>query len=106
MLSRDFIARGARYNSKLYHGGITASILVEEAYHRGAKTTVVIRTVFAGIYYPSEWLKKITRWLEHRNIRRMANMIKVHIKSYQQTQKFIATPPPGIQIFKIYHCNL
>ncbi|WP_052044838.1 patatin-like phospholipase family protein [Candidatus Arsenophonus nilaparvatae] len=98
-----FYRQGAVFNGELYHdGGITASIPVEEAYRRGAKTIVVIRTVPSGIYYTSEWLKRMTRWLEHRNIRRMAKMIKVHIKSYQQTQKFIAAPPPGIQIFEIY----
>nr|CBA71564.1 patatin-like phospholipase [Arsenophonus nasoniae] len=98
-----FYRQGAVFNGQLYHdGGITASIPVEEAYRRGAKTIVVIRTVPSGIYYTSEWLKRMTRWLEHRNIRRMAKMIKVHIKSYQQTQKFIAAPPPGIQIFEIY----
>ncbi|MTC58079.1 Patatin-like phospholipase [Providencia rustigianii] len=100
-----FYRTGVELDGRLYHdGGISAAVPVEEAYHRGADTIVVIRTVPSQMYFTPEWLKRMTRWLEGDSsaLQRMAAMLKVHLKSYRRTQEFIENPPDGVQIFEIY----
>ncbi|MCW2256390.1 putative patatin/cPLA2 family phospholipase [Providencia alcalifaciens] len=100
-----FYRTGVDLAGTLYHdGGISAAVPVEEAYHRGADTIVVIRTVPSQMYFTPEWVKRMTRLLEGEKygLQRMAAMLKVHLKSYRRTQQFIENPPGDLQIFEIY----
>lgn len=100
-----FYRTGVELGGTLYlDGGISAAVPVEEAYHRGAETIVVIRTVPSQMYFTPEWVKRMTRWLEgdSNGLQRMAAMLKIHLKSYRKTQEFIENPPKDVQIFEIY----
>lgn len=100
-----FYRTGVDFAGTLYHdGGISAAVPVEEAYRRGADSIVVIRTVPSQMYFTPERVKRMTRWLEgeKNGLQRMATILKVHLKSYRRTQRFIENPPGDLQIFEIY----
>ena len=98
-----FYREGVEIDGITYHdGGISDAVPVIEAWRRGATRIVVIRTVPSQLYYTPEWVKRMERWLEKSHLKRMVAMMKQHAKSYYRTQKFIQSPPPGVEIAEIY----
>lgn len=98
-----FYREGVEINGVTYHdGGISDAVPVIEAWRRGATRIVVIRTVPSQLYYTPEWVKRMERWLEKSNLKHMVAMMKQHAVSYYRTQKFIESPPDGVEIVEIY----
>lgn len=55
-----FYRNGVLFQDVVYHdGGISDAIPVKEAYRRGCRTIVVIRTVPSEYQYTTEWVDKM-----------------------------------------------
>lgn len=84
-------------------GGLSAPIPVEEAYKRGAKRIVVIRTVPKDSTGQSPWAHKLKSWLCHANrCPKVLDLITHHENAYQKTLSFIENPPKGVEVIQIY----
>lgn len=84
-------------------GGLAAPVPVEEAYKRGAKRTVVIRTVpkEGEIEYP--WAHRLKGWICSSNrCPRVIDLITHHETEYQRAQNFMDKPPEDVEIVQIY----
>ena len=90
-------------NSYYVDGGLSAPIPVEEAYQRGAKRIVVIRTVPKGVAVQSPWAHKLKSLLCNANrCPKVLDLITHHENAYQATLHFIEKPPKDVEIVQIY----
>lgn len=98
-----FYRNGVLFDDVLYHdGGISDAIPVREAYRRGCRTIVVVRTVPSEYQYTTEWVDRMSNWFEHSRLQRFMNMAQVHIETYTETQKFIQSPPEDCVVIEIF----
>ena len=83
-------------------GGVAQPIPIQEAYQRGAKTIVVIRTVPSEYNAQSQWLHKLKTWLcNDDRCPRILDIITRHENAYENAVKFIDNPPEGVKIIEI-----
>lgn len=96
--------RGVKINNDYYvDGGLSAPIPVEEAYKRGAKRIVVIRTVPKETNSHSPWAHKLKSWICNDNrCPKVLDLITHHENAYQKSLNFIENPPKGIEVIQIY----
>ena len=96
--------KGVQIDDDYYvDGGLAAPIPVEEAYQRGAKRIVVIRTIPKDTNVQSPWAHKLKSMLCNANrCPKVLDMITHHENAYQKTLEFIEQPPKGIEIVQIY----
>ncbi len=96
--------KGVKIGNHYYvDGGLSAPIPVEEAYNRGAKKIVIIRTVDKEAAVKSPWAHKLKSWLCTNNrCPKALELLTHHENSYQRTIEFIANPPQGIDIIQIF----
>lgn len=84
-------------------GGLSAPLPVEEAYKRGAKKIIVIRTVAENANIESIWAHKIKSWLcNTRRCPKIIDLITHHEESYQKTLDFISKPPSDVEIIQLF----
>lgn len=88
-----------------YHldGGLAAPLPVEEAYNRGARKIIVIRTTPQGSNACTPWLHRLRGWLKqhHANVK-LVDYYAHHEKVYQRAEKFIQNPPSDLIITQIF----
>jgi predicted patatin/cPLA2 family phospholipase len=96
--------KGVKINDHYYvDGGLSAPIPVEEAYQRGAKRIVVIRTMPKNSDGQSPWAHKLKSWLCTDNrCPKVLDLITHHESAYKKTLRFIEQPPEGIEIIQIF----
>ena len=96
--------REVKINNDYYvDGGLSAPIPVEEAYKRGAKRIVVIRTVPKETNSHSPWAHKLKSWICNDNrCPKVLDLITHHENAYQKSLNFIENPPAGIEVIQIY----
>jgi predicted patatin/cPLA2 family phospholipase len=96
--------KGVKINDHYYvDGGLSAPIPVEEAYQRGAKRIVVIRTIPKDAAVQSPWAHKLKSLFCNANrCPKVLDLITHHENAYQATLNFIARPPKGIEIIQIF----
>jgi len=96
--------KGVQIDDDYYvDGGLSAPIPVEEAYQRGAKRIVVIRTIPKDTNVQSPWAHKLKSMLCNANrCPKVLDLITHHENAYQKTLEFIEQPPKGIEIVQIY----
>ncbi|MBL4796168.1 MAG: patatin-like phospholipase family protein [Oleispira sp.] len=96
--------KGVKIDDHYYvDGGLSAPIPVEEAYQRGAKRIVVIRTIPKDANVQSPWAHKLKSLLCNANrCPKVLDLITHHENAYQQTLNFIAQPPDDVEIVQIY----
>jgi len=96
--------KGVQIDDEYYvDGGLAAPIPVEEAYQRGAKRIVVIRTVPKDAEIQSPWAHKLKSWICTSNrCPKILDLITHHENAYQKTLNFLAKPPKGIEIIQIF----
>lgn len=83
-------------------GGVALPIPIQEAYHRGAKTIVVIRTVPSEYSAQSQWLHKLKTWLcNDERCPRILDIITRHENAYESAVDFIEHPPENVKIIEI-----
>ncbi len=88
-----------------YHvdGGLSAPLPVEEAYRRGAKKIVVIRTMPKEYEAHTPWVKRLKKWVCSSN--RCPKAIEYflhHEAEYKRSLQFIASPPSDVDIVQIF----
>ncbi len=96
--------KGVKIGEHYYvDGGLSAPIPVEEAYKRGAKRIVVIRTVPKDAEVQSPWAHKLKSWICSSNrCPKLLDLITHHENAYQKTLRFLAKPPKDIEIIQVY----
>lgn len=83
-------------------GGLTSAIPVEEAYRRGYKHIVVIRTVPIQTQFKHDWLNNVKKLTSHKNVNELATMMLTHEENYRQTQRFLSNPPEDVTIYEVH----
>ena len=85
-----------------FDGGVTAPIPVEEAYARGYRHIVVIRTVPIHVEYHHDWIGKFKGAFGKTKVADMIELLLEHEASYRQTQSFLNNPPDDVTIYEIF----
>ncbi|WP_432464204.1 patatin-like phospholipase family protein [Agarivorans sp. QJM3NY_33] len=84
-------------------GGLAAPIPVEEAYRRGAKTIVVIRTKQQDYVAESPWSQRLKTWVcQSGECPKALDYQLIHEQAYQQSLDFMHQPPEDAQVFQIH----
>ena len=96
--------KGVKIGTNYYvDGGLSAPLPVEEAYHRGARKIIVIRTVPKDFSAQSPWAHKLKSWICSSNrCPKLIDLITHHENAYQQTLAFINSPPEGTQVIQVF----
>ncbi|MGK0410395.1 MAG: putative patatin/cPLA2 family phospholipase [Shewanella psychromarinicola] len=84
-------------------GGLAAPLPVREAYRRGARKIVVIRTVNEDFHAQSAWVHKLKSWIcVSGYCPKTIDYLVQHEQAYQQELAFIANPPEDVEIIQIF----
>lgn len=84
-------------------GGLAAPLPVIEAYNRGARKIVVIRTADAQFQAQSAWVHKLrTLVCASGYCPKTIDYLVQHEQAYQQELAFIANPPVDVEIVQIF----
>jgi predicted patatin/cPLA2 family phospholipase len=84
-------------------GGLAAPLPVREAYRRGARKIVVIRTVNANFHAQSAWVNKLKSWIcVSGYCPKTIDYLVQHEQAYEQELAFIAHPPEDVEIIQIF----
>ena len=83
-------------------GGVVLPIPIQEAYHRGAKKIIVLRTVPAHQNVQSPWAHKLKSWVcSSQRCPKVLDIITGHENAYNKALDFIQSPPEDAQIIEI-----
>ncbi|GGP52834.1 hypothetical protein GCM10009409_18930 [Shewanella saliphila] len=84
-------------------GGLAAPLPVREAYQRGARKIVVIRTVNADFQAQSAWVHKLKSWIcVSGYCPKTIDYLVQHEQAYQEELAFMANPPADVEIVQIF----
>jgi predicted patatin/cPLA2 family phospholipase len=84
-------------------GGLAAPLPVREAYNRGARKIVVIRTANAHFQTQSAWVHKLSTLVCGSGYcPKTIDYLVQHEEAYQQELAFIANPPADLEIVQIF----
>ncbi|PSV08647.1 patatin-like phospholipase family protein [Photobacterium leiognathi] len=83
-------------------GGLHAPIPAIEAYKRGYKNIVVIRTNPIGCNGNHEWLNRVKLSLPKTKTAELIDMLLTHEQAYNETEAFLLNPPDDVNIFEIH----
>ncbi|MCH1932015.1 patatin family protein [Shewanella sp. A25] len=84
-------------------GGLAAPLPVMEAYRRGARKIVVIRTVNDGFALQSVWVHKLKTWICGSSFcPRTIDYLVQHERAYQAELDFMANPPADVEIVQVF----
>lgn len=84
-------------------GGLAAPLPVMEAYNRGARHIVVIRTVDTGFQAQSAWLARLSGLLcTAGHCPKTIDYLLQHERAYQRELAFIASPPDDVTVTQIF----
>ncbi|MCU7995779.1 patatin family protein [Shewanella glacialipiscicola] len=84
-------------------GGLAAPLPVREAYRRGARKIVLIRTVSEDFQAQSAWVHKLKSWICVSGFcPKTIDYLVQHEQAYQDELDFIANPPEDVEIVQIF----
>lgn len=84
-------------------GGLAAPLPVREAYQRGARKIVVVRTVNEDFQAQSAWVHKLKAWICVSGFcPKTIDYLVQHEQVYQAELDFIANPPDDVEIVQIF----
>lgn len=84
-------------------GGLAAPLPVREAYNRGARKIVVIRTVDAHFQAQSAWVQKLRTFAcASGYCPKTLDYLIQHEQAYLDELNFIANPPSDVEIIQIF----
>ena len=84
-------------------GGLAAPLPVREAYNRGARKIVVIRTVDEAFQAQSAWISKLKSFVEVSGYcPKTIDYLLQHEQAYEDELAFIANPPKDVEIIQIF----
>lgn len=100
MLYKDGVTVGS---DQFIDGGVAAPLPVEEAYRRGARNIVVIRTMAAEQEATTFWAKRLHSIISRTNkCPVMLDLLVRHEHAYEDSLKFIENPPAGVSVKQIF----
>ena len=77
-------------------------IPVQEAYRRGAKKIIVLRTTPSNLTTHSSWAHKLKSWVcKTQTCPKVLDIITGHENAYKSALDFIGNPPKDVQIIEI-----
>lgn len=88
-----------------YHvdGGLSAPLPVEEAYRRGARKIVVIRTMPKEYTAHTPWVNRLKSWICSSNrCPKALDYFVHHEAAYKHSLRFIASPPDDVEVIQIF----
>lgn len=89
-------------NEHYVDGGVALPIPIQEAYHRGAKKIIVLRTVPTHKNVRSPWAHKLKSWVcSSQRCPKVLDIITGHENAYNEALDFIHTPPEDAQVIEI-----
>lgn len=89
-------------NQHYVDGGVVLPIPVQEAYKRGAKKIIVIRTTQSALKLRSPWAHKLKEWVcKKQTCPKVLDIITVHENAYNDALDFIRNPPEDAQVIEI-----
>ncbi|WP_116472911.1 patatin-like phospholipase family protein [Zobellella maritima] len=98
-----FYRAGVQWQGERYQdGGIADAIPVQEAYRRGARTIVVIRTVPQHSRVSLQWAQRLEQWIGADRFGEIMQIVRAHERCYSDTQSFIKDPPLDARVIEIY----
>ncbi|WEM43706.1 patatin family protein [Photobacterium sp. DA100] len=83
-------------------GGVGAPIPVQEAYDRGYRHIVVIRTVPISVNFDHCWMSMLSKALGKTKAAELISLFLEHEENYRQTQAFLNNPPDDATIYEIH----
>lgn len=84
-------------------GGLAAPLPVREAYNRGARKIVVIRTVDASLGIQSAWVNKLrTLVCTSGYCPKTIDYLLQHEQAYLDELNFMANPPDDVEVIQIF----
>ena len=84
-------------------GGLAAPLPVREAYNRGARKIVVIRTVDADFQAQSAWVQKLRSLATAAGYcQKTLDYLIQHEQAYLDELNFMANPPSDVEIIQIF----
>jgi predicted patatin/cPLA2 family phospholipase len=83
-------------------GGIASPIPIQEAYQRGAKRIIVLRTIPAEQNVRSPWAHKLKSWMcPSKSCPKVLDIITGHENAYNDALDFMHKPPEGVEVIEI-----
>ncbi|NMH63569.1 patatin-like phospholipase family protein [Shewanella salipaludis] len=99
LLYRHGVAIGGQ---RYVDGGLAAPLPVQEAYHRGARRIVVIRTLSTSFQTEFAWANKLKDWLcAPGYCPKTLDYLVQHALAYESELAFMASPPADVEIKQI-----
>ncbi|MFY8325081.1 patatin-like phospholipase family protein [Pseudoalteromonas sp. ZZD1] len=84
-------------------GGLAAPLPVREAYNRGARKIVVIRTVDASLPVQSAWVNKLKTFVcASGYCPKSLDYLLQHEQAYLEELNFMENPPEDLQVIQIF----
>ncbi|WP_061008119.1 alpha/beta fold hydrolase [Vibrio sp. CUB2] len=94
---KPVVFNGARW----LDGGVSAPIPVEEAYRRGYKHIVVIRTMPIDFDEHHPLIEAVLKRAPSKTMSELSAILLKHEETYRQTRRFLASPPDDVNIYEI-----
>ena len=89
-------------SDRFVDGGVCAPIPVQEAYRRGYRHIVVVRTMPVEFNGEHQWLKGMSKWMKKTRASDLVDLLVEHEESYRKNQAFLASPPDDVTIYEIH----
>jgi len=89
-------------NDHYVDGGVALPLPIQEAYYRGAKNIIVLRTVPSHHHSRSPWAHKLKSWVcRTQKCPKVLDIITGHENAYDEAVDFIHSPPEDANIIEI-----
>ncbi|GLS91230.1 hypothetical protein GCM10007916_22990 [Psychromonas marina] len=83
-------------------GGVADPIPVEEAYRRGYRHIVVIRTLPSDFEEHHPVIESLLKHSPNKKMVELSAILHTHEENYQRTQAFLNSPPEDLHIYEIF----
>jgi predicted patatin/cPLA2 family phospholipase len=98
-----FYRAGVEWQGERYvDGSVADAIPVREAYRRGARTIVVIRTVPQHSRFSPHWARKLEGWIGRERLGDLMQIVEAHERCFNDFHDFIRSPPEDTRVIEIF----
>ncbi|MHA6964387.1 patatin-like phospholipase family protein [Zobellella denitrificans] len=83
-------------------GGVADAIPVREAYRRGARTIVVVRTLPQHSRFSLQWARRLEGWIGRERLGDLLQIVEAHERCFNDAHDFIRRPPADARVIEIF----